>query len=258
MHWLMEKDDLHGGVGNLVRSHRSLADLSDRVGRLPTQVGTKSCMAAVVKALLLYGRYKVKHGEPRHQSETSVVVYASEIQALRDARSGALKEVKRKLVLKFLRRKEHFCRELEARAALERRLRHGRASATALERFPQPVLPLLGVHGSDGVTLHPGCTHCPDLSAADLLSDARALMNDFSSVDGESFLKEGAWCVVMEREEATLRMAIHNEMLGPPGWDRVREAAGQLGECLAALHKAGIVHAVRATKPPLSPSLCFL
>lgn len=56
MHYLVEKDELHAGVGNLVRAHRSLADLSDRAGRLPAQVGTKQCVAAVVKALLLFGR----------------------------------------------------------------------------------------------------------------------------------------------------------------------------------------------------------
>lgn len=245
MHWLMEKDDLHGAVGNLVRSHRSLADLSDRVGRLPIQVGTKACMAAVVKALLLYGRYKVKRGEPRHQSETSLVVYATDVQPQRDSRSGALRDVKRKLVLKYLRRREHFCRELEARAALEARLQGWRGQGPAPGRAAQPVLPLLGVHGSDGERLHPGCSHCPDLSAADLLADARALMNDFVSVDGESFLAEGAWCVVMEREDSTLRSAVHNEMLGAPMWERVRETAVQLAECLATLHAAGIVHGVR-------------
>lgn len=92
--------------------------------------------------------------------------------------------------MKFLRSQEHFLRESETRALLEKRLR---AQAPAPGVAPVPVLPLLAIHGSDGVTIAPGSGAGgggASPSPEELLLDARALMSDFSSVDGEARASE--------------------------------------------------------------------
>ena len=99
-----------------------LAALPDRFGRSSINQATPRCRAAISRHLYLFGRYELRAGPPEHMSATSVVRYAVDhgdpVAALaRD--SGAPKVAPRAVVIKLMRNRDQFEREVRARLGPE-------------------------------------------------------------------------------------------------------------------------------------------
>ena len=85
---------------------QALANTHDELGRRAVDIATPLCRAAILSRLNFYGRYEMRPGFPAHQSSTCIVRFATD------------HESKQEVALKFMRRRDHFERELACRRLL--------------------------------------------------------------------------------------------------------------------------------------------
>jgi ankyrin repeat protein/serine/threonine protein kinase len=90
-----------------------LAHVTDKLGRRAIDLATPKCRKAISSKLYLLGRYQVRSGPAEHQSATSIVRYAQDFGDV-SPQDGTPRQV----VLKFMRSKVHFEREVRARQGL--------------------------------------------------------------------------------------------------------------------------------------------
>ncbi len=89
---------------------KQLADHRDKAGRVMLDIAVPKCRRAVEEMLLFHKRYRL--GERKHASSTSVVYFAT------DCEGAACAADERPVALKFMRDRDHFEREIQARGAL--------------------------------------------------------------------------------------------------------------------------------------------
>ena len=103
--------DLHAPLlAAMVMQNPKMAKISSPSGLSWVDRSTDEVKTAVRTALQFLGRYSLTEGRPAHCSATSVVVFATDVKA-----PGPISE--KRLALKLMCNREHFLRELQARAA---------------------------------------------------------------------------------------------------------------------------------------------
>ena len=121
--------DLHAPfLAEMVMQKPKMAKISSPSGLSWVDRSTDEVKTAVRAALQFLGRYSLTEGRPAHCSTTSVVVFATDVKA-----PGPSEQ---RLALKLMCNREHFLRELQARAA------EGISSGNS-------VVPILRIHLED-------------------------------------------------------------------------------------------------------------
>jgi hypothetical protein len=177
-------------------------------------------VAALFKPLgAALGRYLVAPGNPVHSSATSRVVYAE------DVASGA------EVALKFMRHRDEFVRELDARAALDGLSPEG--------------------HGTSPLVVRVTACHCP---AADHAPSAAwaALLRREATPPGDSH----PYLLVMDKAGESLHHFLSSQRVAGYDHTRIARLASSLSAQLLRLHGCGRVHFdVKARNALLATSL---
>ena len=214
------------------------------------QATTRS-RSAICRRLFLFGRYQLQEGPAEHQSATSIVRFAKDsggvpgfdddgIASPRAPHSGASGPTH--VVLKFMKHRDQFEREIRARSALEHPVGTGQGGA------------LKAVHSmDDGSSLGaaPTPAAASDADMVGLSSEFVVPILRFHDPDADPKvraemvarrLEASPYVIVFPAAERSLQSVIDNEREQQAWGEEVRLVAKQLCGALAHLHARDIVH----------------
>jgi len=199
-------------VESVLDRHKShvhiLANAKDQKGRCCKDIAQPNLKAAMLIRLNLFARYELKPGAPMHKSATSVVVLAKDHEEhLNHADTCAVIDCSKEVVLKFMKYRDQFRREVETRAR-----------GNFDERF---VLPVLISYDSDS-------GHPNDI----------AFFHDAAT---KGYV-EYPYCIVMEAATCNLKHVIDQQLIVANDWEQIKQMSRQLAQCLEHLHERGVIH----------------
>jgi len=184
-----------------------LANLTDKKGRALKDIAQPLCKAAMLRRLNLHQRYELRIGPPLHKSATSLVVHAKDHEDHLFSPDHNGIDCFKEVVLKFMKFKDQFNREMQTRAKGE-----------FDEKFVLPVM-----RGYD------------DESSEE--DDVRF----FDDAVAKGFV-EYPYCIVMEAAACSLKHAIDQQLIAAKDWEQIRQMARQLVTCLQHIHEKGFIH----------------
>ena len=185
-----------------------LTNVCDDKGRCCKHIAQPRIKAAMLSRLYLHRRYELKAGPALHKSATSLVIQAMDHgNQLTNIDNEHTENSGTKVVLKFMRNRDQFLREVDARL-----------EGDFDERF---VLPLLKSY---------------DSSSED--EDDVAFYLGASSKGFEEY----PYCVVMEAASFNLKHVIDQQLIAANDWEQIKQISRQLAQCLEHLHDKGVIH----------------
>ena len=190
-----------------------LANAPDDRGRLCKDIAQSDSKRAIFRRLNLHGRYELQSGAPLHESVTSLVIKAVDHGELGwdndplDAVSSVEATGHGHVVLKFMRYRDHFLREVSTRV-----------KGNFDKKY---VLPVLKWYDGDSDS-----------------PDDVAFFHDAESKGYEEY----HYCVVMEAATCNLKQVIDQQLIAANDWVQLKQLSLQLTQCLAHLHDKGVVH----------------
>ena len=185
----------------------ALANACDKKGRCCKYIAQPRIKTAMLTRLYLHRRYELKPGPALHKSATSLVIQARDHGSQLNDLNGDLENDGNKVVLKFMRNRDHFLREVGARL-----------QGDFDERF---VLPLLECYDKDSTS-----------------DDNVAFRLDATSKGFEEY----PYCVVMEAASFNLKHVIDQQLIAANDWEQIKQISRQLAQCLDHLHSKGVIH----------------
>ena len=173
---------------------QTLCDAPDELGRPATQVATADCRRLLMKRLHFFGRYEFFPGPITHESENSLVRFATD--------HGAI-DGKRTVVLKFMKHKDQFEREINLR--------------TRVKLSEDFVVPALSSHDSN--------------SDPEYLAETR-----------RKGFGDYPYCVATAAAERDLNSIIQREHISGYDYSRIRQAALHILQGLDHFHNLNLIH----------------
>ena len=197
-----------------------LANMEDEKGRACKDIACSHCRESMLRRLNLHERDELKNGQPVHKSVTSLIVLAKDCIELISRHApiddievrvmdgpGMSDDCRREVVLKFMKHRCHYRREVETRA---------------ISNFDSKyVIPLLETYDSDRG------------SDDDVKFFQDAAMKGFQRYP---------YCVVMEAAPCNLKFIMDQQLICGKDWEQIRVLSRQLTQCLEHLHDKGVVH----------------
>ena len=177
-----------------------LAEACDEQGRHAIDIATPVCKDMITRLRLLHGKYDVKAGPPIHISGTCCVRQA----IYRDFSTETPDEI---VVLKFLRHRESFLREVNTR-----------------KRCSFDLEFVIAVHSFyDG----------------DDDSDDNIKFRNDAKLKG---FAEYPYCIVMEAGDCTLQSVVAHQNMAGNDWDEIRHVTKHLMLAVRHVHEKGAIH----------------